>query len=905
VSARLTIPTGAALLALAFSPARHPAAAQPPARSAAAAPAPRDSITPPPPLAARWVPRPPVIDGRLDEPTWQDGPAATAFVQFSPSPLAPASQRTEVRVRYDRDALYIGARLFDPHPDSIATQLGRRDTDEIYSDWFAVNVDSYADRRTAFEFAVSARGVLRDTYRFNDSEEDRLWDAVWNVATHIDSLGWTAEFRIPLSQLRYDVAPGGGPARGRWRVNFVREIARLGELSAWAPTSPNAPGIVSRFGDLIGLDSLRAPARLELLPYVRAQSTLRPTALRTSFVPATEWGGAVGGDLRVKLPQSLTLTATVNPDFGQVEADPAVVNLSAFEIFFPERRPFFLENADVFGFGGTTTFNDNDRPNLFYTRRIGRPPQVRPRGAGITDVQVAATTPILAALKLSGTTPGGWQVGSLNALTPAEFARVRRSDGATGRIKAEPLANYHVTRVRRLLRGGNTGLGGFLASTLRGSGDTLVTALLADRATIGGIDLETAWQQRRWTLSGVVAGSDVRGSPTAITRLQRANYRAFQRPDATHLGVDPTATRLGGHYLAVSAAKTAGRRLVGSVTYEETSPGFESNDLGFQFRSDFRTVSTGLFLRDFTLRRATREWEAGLFGTVSDNFAGESVEQRVSLFANTVLANFWELELSGNLSPPTMNDRLLRGGPLALRPLGTRQQVGLSTDSRRRVIVELEGANSTDRSGAWQRSLAIGLDVRPVPAVRLQLRPAVEATWRTDQYVARVDDPAATATFGGRYVFSDVRQREARLDTRLDWTFSPWLTFQLFLQPFVSAGRFESYKEFTTPRAFTFRRYGTDGSALAVADGTVRVDPGRGGRPFTLPAQDFTVRALRGNAVLRWEYSPGSTLFLVWTQQREVALDRAQLDVGGQFAPLLTDPGQHVLLVKFSRWIGR
>ncbi len=891
-----------AALAVALLTLTAPLAAQPtPPRS--------DSLVRPAPLAARHLVVPPVIDGRLDDPAWQDAtPIATNFTQFSPTPGAPASQRSEVRVRYDDRAVYVAARLYDTHPDSIATQLGRRDSDEIYSDWFSVTLDSYADRRTAFEFSVSARGVLRDTYRFDDSEEDILWDAVWNVATRIDSLGWTAEFRIPLSQLRYDVNPGGGAARGRWGINFTREIARLGELNVWAPTSPNAPGIVSRFGDLVGLDSLRGASRYELIPYVRGQSTLTPSTQQSVFVPGTAWGGAVGGDLRLKLPQSLTLTASINPDFGQVEADPAVVNLTAFEIFFPERRPFFLENADVFSFGATRTFNDNDRPNFFYTRRIGRRPQVAPRGTDIAENDLPRTTPILGAIKLSGTTPGGWQIGSLNALTSREFARVATTTGSRRSVTAEPLSNYHVTRVRRLLRGGNTGIGGFVASTIRETGDSSLMAQLTDRATIGGLDFETAWRQRRYTISGVIAGSEVRGSSSAITRLQRANYRAFQRPDATHLAFDPSRTALGGHYGSLSLAKTAGQHFVGSVTYEETSPGFESNDIGFQFRSDFRSVSTGLFWRDFAINRRTREWEAGLFATVSDNFEGESIEQRTTWFGRALLPNFWEVETMGNITPPTMNDRLLRGGPLALRPQGWRQSLELTSDTRKRIIVGGGAAVSGDASGARTRGVGLNLDWRPIPAVRMQLNPTYEASTRTDQFVARIDDASATRTFGGRYVFSDVRQREARLDTRLDWTFSPWLTFQLFLQPFVSAGQFLTFKEFTSPRRFAFRVYGEEGSTIVrPGSGPYRIDPDGAGpaRAFTLSPQDFTVRALRGNAVLRWEYTPGSTLFLVWTQQRETAFDDARLNVQGQFGPLFNDPGQHVLLIKFSRWIGR
>ena len=861
-----------------------------------------------PTLGATWLTAPVTIDGRLDEAIWRTAPAATGFTQRLPRGGAAASQRTEVRIAYDRDAVYVGVRNFDTAPDSVAQQLGRRDADDIYSDWFSVGFDSYGDRRTAFGFAVNPRGVLRDRYLFNDDEEDGLWDAVWNVAARTDSAGWTAEFRIPLSQLRFDVNGAVGAVRP-WGINFAREIARHGEISFWTPTPADAPGIVSRFGDLVGLDSLRPASRVELLPYVRSQIETQPRSAQNRFVSARSVAAAVGGDMRFKLPQSLTLTASVNPDFGQVEADPAVVNLTAFEIFFPERRPFFLENADGFTFGSTRTFNNNDAPTFFYTRRIGRPPQRRPSGGDVEAVGLAAQTPIIGALKLSGTTPSGWQIGSLNAVTAREGADVLDTLGRVRREAAEPLTNYHVTRVRRLLRGGNAGIGGFVSDVRRDQSDTALATRLSESATIVGLDWESAWQRRTWTASGVIARSNVRGAAPAITRLQRTNYRSFQRPDASHLTLDPTRTSLGGHYGAVTVAKSAGERLLGSVTYEETSPGFEVNDAGFQFRSDFRTVSTSLTYRNPLQSRVAREYDLGTFTTVSDNFAGDRIEERLSWNAVIVLLNFWELNAFGSYSPQTLNDRLLRGGPMALRPTSLLNRLSLDSDPRKSIIVSAEVTENRDASGLRSYTAELGIDWRPAPQARFRLEPSYEQQRTTGQYVQPVANPLASSSlFGNRYVFANVRQNEVRLNTRIDWTFSPWLSLQLFLQPFASSGAFSRFKEFTTPRRFDFAEYGVDrGSVTLIGGGSRRIDPDGTGpaAAFVVPNQDFTVRALRGNAVLRWEYRPGSALFLVWTQQREQELDSVQPGIVGQVGRSFADPGRQVFLIKFSRWLGR
>ncbi|MBA3852800.1 MAG: hypothetical protein C0503_00205 [Gemmatimonas sp.] len=524
----------------------------------------RQDTLPRPALRVLRIAEPVTIDGRLDEALWRRAEAATNWVQQFPNALQPESQRSEARVLVDDNNLYVGFRMYDTAPDSVGMQLARRDVGDTFTDWVWVAFDSYGDRRTAFAFGVSPRGAQRDGYAFNDTDFDPQWDAVWQSAAQVDSLGWTAELRIPLSQLRYTA----GDSTRTWGLQFLRMLARRGEEALWSPRDPTLPGDVSRYGVLTGLGALEGRVPVEAIPYVRSQLNTQPVEPGNPFARTREGEAAVGLDLRVRLPKSLTLSATVNPDFGQVEADPAVVNLSAFEVFFPERRPFFLENFDTFRFGGTTTFNDNNAPNFFYTRRIGRAPQ---RGLPGDFTDIPSQTPILGAFKLSGTTPGGWAIGVLNATTPRETGRYQRPDLSIKRDAVEPLTNSQVTRVRRLLRGGYTTIGGFNSWVERSLGDSALAAALPQRALVSGIDFEHAWGDRDWTISGVASRSQVWGEAPAILRLQRANYRAYQRPDAGHLAVDSARTTLNGGYYALSVAKTSGR-LTGSVTAERWIP---------------------------------------------------------------------------------------------------------------------------------------------------------------------------------------------------------------------------------------------------------------------------------------------------------------------------------------------
>jgi len=865
-----------------------------------------DSL-PRPTMRAVFRSEPVRIDGRLDEADWGRAVPARDFTQARPDPGAPASHPSEARVLYDRDALYIGVRMLDSHPDSIARQLARRDADDIYSDWIRIGIDSYLDRRTSFIFAVSPRGVQRDEFRFNDSENDELWDAVWASAARIDSAGWTAEVRIPLSQLRFSVGERGVT---KWGIQFGRVLARNQETSLWSPMPPQQPGVVSRYGDLVGLDSLAAPRRIEVLPYVSSQARREPGEEGDPFHEPTAASGRAGADLRYGLPAGLTLTATVNPDFGQVEVDPAVVNLSAFEVFFPERRPFFLEGVDIFRFGQSVTFNDNNPSTFFYTRRVGRAPRRSLAALGATYSDVPAQSDIVAAAKVSGKTREGLSLGVLGALTREETGRFTTADGAINRAIVEPRTEFLVSRVRQDFRQGNTVVGGVVTGVRRNLSDPALTPLFVRNAVVSGGDFEHRWDDRTWALSGFFAGSRVAGERRVVSALQRSPIRAFQRPDATGLTLDTTRTSLGGYFGTLSLARTGGEHWLGSVTYEETSPGFEVNDLGFQTRADFRSFSTAVQFRETRIGRLLRGYEASVFFTTAANFDGDVIDRRVSVLSSGLLNSFWGYSFWGFFQPEAADDRLLRGGPLTRRPAEWQVSGELETDGRRAVVAELNFEYSRNAAREWRHSVSLGVEIRPTSALRVQVEPQLERQYDVDQYVTEVGDPLAIGTFGRRWVFGDIDQSELSVETRAEWTFSPTLTLQLWAQPFVASGRFARFKEFRTPGAFAFDVYGRDRGTIARGTNTsqqVTVDPDGAGaaHPFTFEEQDFLVRSLRGNAVLRWEYRPGSTVFLVWQQQRQGETQVADLAATRDVSSAFRDPARNVFLAKVSFWLGR
>ena len=847
------------------------------------------------------------IDGRLNESGWVQADSAGGFVQSWPNAGSPATERTVVRVLYDDRVLYVAIRAYDQHPDSIAAQLARRDATGIYSDWLHLIIDSYHDRRTAFRFSVNPRGVKKDVYTFNDGQEDLSWDAVWEVATTVDSLGWTAEYRIPFSQLRF----GGAQGERIWGFQVQRDIARRDERDTWSPWTRQDPGFVSRFGDLAGLVGVTAPTRLEVMPYASTRLTRAPSQEANPLFHRNDGAASLGADLKAGLPKGLTLSATVNPDFGQVEADPAVVNLTAFETFFEERRPFFVEDADVFRFGQTRSFNNFNFYQYFYSRRIGRTPQRTLFGPDYPYVDAPDQTNIAVAAKASGKTPSGWSVGLLDAVTTRQNARFIDPSGARRTAEVEPLSNYFVGRLRKDLRDGQSVVGGMLTATRRHLSDTALAGILRHDAEFGGLDFQHAWAKRAWVTSGFIAGSRIAGTSRVIQAAQGSSARYYQRPDADYLGVDTGKTSLTGAMGELALAKVGGGRWIGSVSFRQTSPGFELNDVGFLSRADARALSTFIRYGVDEPTKLTRNYGLYAFTNHAWNYGADQLFDGYAVGGNSQLANFWNVGTSVRYTRRALSDRLTRSGPLAGVPAAWQASLNGSSDSRRPLTVSGQVQYGTDDLGGSSFSSGISFDLRPASFVRVSIGPGIEVRDNAQQYVRTVSDALATATFGRRYVFADLHQTTVAIDTRVDWTFTPALTLQLYAQPFVSAGAYARFKELLAPRTTRYGVYGQDAGTIDRTEqdgiGVFSVDPdGTGSAPaFRFSDPDFNFRSLRGNAVLRWEYRPGSTIFAVWQQLRSDSRSFGNFDFGRDARAIFDAPATNVFLVKASYWIGR
>lgn len=836
--------------------------------------------------------QPPHIDGRLDDPIWATITPETGFRRDVPSDGNPATEATEVRIAYDKDALYVGARLYDRRPDLVSHRLNRRDSFAAFNDVFFVLIDSYHDHRTQFILGVTAAGERRDAIATNDGNGnyDAGWDPVWEAKTSIDSLGWVAEMRIPFSQLRF-----AGATEQVWGIQLRRDNVRAGEAVDWQWSPRQDPGLVSKYGHLVGLSGIPAPKRLEFLPYTSSQATF------TQGVPAGNpfddgsKGSITGGiDAKYGITSDLTLNATINPDFGQVEADPSVVNLTAFETFFEERRPFFVEGSNLFEFRAGL-----DLERLFYSRRIGRAPGQS--AVGTADwVDEPASASILGALKLSGRTRSGWSIGAIDALTQREYARTLTGNGPIQRVAVEPLANYGVLRLKKDLNNGSSGFG-FMSTAVNRDASAADFPSINKSAYVGAADFFHRWDKNRYQFSGFLAGSRIDGPAQAIQLAQMASSRYFQRPDQDYATPDPAATHMAG-----SAGQLVFDKLGGDWTYSlagnYTSPGFEINDAGFQQGADRIRIAS----------LATRRWvspgKLGRSGSLSFqanqqyNFGGTRLAPKVGFGAVLQRHNFSSIFFNAGYRFRAFDDRITRGGPLVRAPGSAELSVHFLTDGRKPLSVTVGGDFNFDADGSTSHFAFVQLNGQNNGRLTFQLTPSVERGRSKSFYVTTYADGTATGTFGGRYIFAPLSKDVLGISARLNYYFSPALSLQFYAQPFVARADYGVPLWLEQAGGYAFTQFGTRGSTYSAdtKTNTITVNP-NGNAPagaHTLANPDFSIRSIRSNLVLRWEYRPGSTLFLVWNQNRfNFRTDprfRAFQNLGGIFS----DDMQNTLLVK-------
>lgn len=856
----------------------------------------------PPTMVAVRVDRAPALDGRLDDAAWGRAVPMAGFRQIDPEEGAAASESTVVRIVYDDAAIYVGARLYDDEPGRILRRLGRRD-DNLQSDMFYVDFDSYHDHRTAFEFAVNPAGVKLDDITSNDFfQGDRSWEPVWDVATTVDSLGWVVEMRVPFSQLRF-------PQRRDqlWGVQFFRWVLRKSEMTQLAFVPKNETGYASRFAHLVGLRDIPSPRRLEVLPYSVARGTYdaaHPTG--DPFDDGSRYFGGAGMDVKYGVTSNLTLDATINPDFGQVEQDPAFVNLSAFEQFLEERRPFFVEGASIFAFGGTGSYVQfGGTPQYFYSRRIGRSPHLSPAppNGGFVDVPGNAT--ILGAAKLTGKTAGGWSIGLLNGVTGLERARLD-SVGSRWNAPVEPLTDYFVARVNREI-GGHTGFGVLGTAVQRRLDDPAFDGLRRG-AYVGAADFFHRWHNNTYALLASVGLGVVTGDTLALQATQLASSRYYQRPDAPYLRFDPRRTSLSGTSADLSLTKEGGNTNW-ALGFSTTTPGFEVNDLGFQTRVD--RISGAAFLGHRWTRPSRRFRQASVSASAgpSWNYGGDMIQMALSANVFAQLLNYWGANLFTTYQREAVDDRLTRGGPLALSPEAWNVGANVFSDQRQSVNGGLFGYYTRDAAGGWSLQFSPSIAWHPSSAVVVRFGPSYSIGRTAAQFLGARPDGLAAATFGSRYLFAELYQHQVDLTMRVGVTFTPDLSFQLYLQPFAFSADYGGFKELRAARTFDFSVYGRDDGSTLTYDGAANrytIDPDGAGpaTALTLDNPDFRVRTLQTNAVLRWEYRPGSTLYLVWTQRRAGAFSDPRFDLGRDVGrELLRDPPTNVLLIKLNYWL--
>lgn len=838
------------------------------------------------------------IDGKLDEPVWKDMQVYD-FFQRDPEEGKPSTQKTAIKVTYDNEAFYVAAYLYDSEPDSIVTVLSRKDQ-WVQSDYFMLFLDPYNDKRSGYYFYATPSGSVGDGTLFNRDWDESSWNGVWDAQTGRTGDGWVVEMKIPFSQLRFNKRPDM-----TWGINFKRSISRRGEESYYILMKKGESGFVEKFAELKGFEEIGNNANIEVLPYVLSKAQYLIHDGNDPFYKGNQYGTSIGADLKWGINNNLTLDLTVNPDFGQVEVDPAVLNLSSFETFFEEKRPFFIEGSNLlsFGYGGS---NNNwglnwGNPDLFYSRRIGRSPNGDAADGDFVDYPT--NTQILGAAKLTGKISEGWSVYALNAVTNSMSAR-SYTNGITTKREVEPLANATVFRSLKEFDNSRYGLGFMGTSLIRKFDDPSLESAFSKNSYAVGMDgwinLDSA---KIYVVNGYFMLSGINGSKEFITALQKRPIHAFQRPDSRYAKLDTNATSLNGWGGRISLNKQEGNFYI-NTALGALSPGFNVNDLGFSSRSNYINGHVVLGYRDYEKDSFSRSKSIYIAHFKSYNFDGEIEGNGFFTNGSINFINFYQFRYNFGFDLERFNPRHTRGGPTAKMPGGYNGAVGFSTDSRKSLTVDGDYYYGGDDLGSIYYNIQVGGSWRASEALRLTIYPGFEVNSEKAQYVTSYDDPAATSTYGTRYIFGELDQRTLFATIRLDYTFTPTMSLQLFAQPFISIGSYSNLKELEREKTMDYTVYGTKGSTIQFdeTNGEYVVNPGGGANSFAMGNPDFNFKSLRLNLIYRWEFLPGSTLFLVWSHDRTNFDDPGEFQMGKSFSNLINSEANNIFMAKMTYW---
>jgi len=825
------------------------------------------------------------LDGHLDEAAWQAAASIADFVQKEPIEGAQPSGAMSVRIVYDSAALYIGVHV-SANASAIQAPMSRRD-DGDQAEYVMIALDTYHDGRTAYAFGVTASGVRLDRYYPGDDEDnyDSGFDPVWDAAASIDAQGWTAEMWIPFSQLRFRDVPDIV-----WGLNVTHSIPALNERDYWSPVPRTERAWASHFGELRGIANVGAPHRVEVVPYT--SSTANVLANRdpnNPFESAVDFKQRGGADMRLGFGPTLTLDATVNPDFGQIDADPAVVNLTAFETFFPEKRPFFLTGADLISREG----------NFFYSRRIGAHPQ----GPATGDyVDYPDTSTIVGAGKLTGKLTPRTTLGFLTAVTHEEAAHTS-TGGVVSRVPVAPVTSYSAGRIQREIGSQGSTVGVEMTEVHRymGAGDPLASLFVHNAFTLYADSL-VRFKDRTYQANFGFGGSYLNGEAAAIDLRQRSNVRYFQRPDGPPGRYDPTRTTLGGTNTRASIDKIGGTHWLWGAGVSADSPELETNDLGrLNDSSDigtngyvvYRETQPGKIFRSYSYQVST--------GRTYDYDRSLPARVNYNTFDSFTWRNFWVTNVSLNVGLRSLDQHLTRGGPAIQTPQVWSTDVYLRNSTARQFRWSLENYHLENEDHDITQYYNASVSVRPAPAWQLSLTPLYQHDVLHTQYVTTLAGGRAE-TYGNRYIFGFIDRTTLSAQLRFSYTFRPDLNLDVYMEPFAASGRYDGFGEVAVPRTRSLLVYGQNGTSLTrQSDGSYVVTDGAAS--FTLPNSDFNVRSFRSNVVLKWEWRPGSLFYAVWQQNRASSVPEGSHVGLGDLFDTVSAPGDNVFAIKISYWL--
>lgn len=844
--------------------------------------------------------QPPSIDGKLNDPAWENLNWEGEFIQRDPYEGQQPSQQTSFKILYDNNNLYVAIRAHDKEPGKIVRRVSRRDS--LEGDWVSIDIDSYHDLRTAFSFAVNAEGVKYDEAITEDGEHfDSSWDPLWTVKTSVDNDGWIAEMCIPFSQLRF-----ANSTDHVWGMQVTREIFRNKETSHWQFIPKDAPGWVNKFGELQGLKQIsNKKERLEITPYTLGKLQYFQAEEGNPFATGRLRNAVLGLDGKIRITSDLTMDFTINPDFGQVEADPSEVNLTTFETFFQEKRPFFIEGRNILNFQVMGGDGDFSMDNLFYSRRIGRAPRYEPNTRSNEFMSIPTNTSILGAFKLTGKTKNGISIGIMENLTGTEKAEIAGS-GDRRFETVEPLTNYLIMRVQKDYNKGNTIIGGMLTATNRFIGDNDTNLAFLHRAAYtGGLDFLHTWKNKKYYISLKTIFSHVLGDEEAILRTQRSPTRYFQRTDADHIEVDPNRTSLSGHGGTLSFGKSGNSHLLYSMGVTWRSPGLELNDTGYLRQADrimqwlwvgYRIWKPFSIFKNLSI--SFNQWKGW-------DFSGENIFDGGNINFMTHFKNNWGIGYGINRQGQSISTTALRGGPSIISPGGWSQWVEIGSDNRKHLVLN-GGASfyNAEENNSDSSDYYVSLTYRPASALSISVQPGFSKEKRQLQYVNTVD-------FLGekRYIFAAIDQKTISVTFRVNYSITPDLSLQFYGQPFISAGKYSKIKRITTPRAprlvDRFHAFSPVEIQYNTDDSTYYIDENQDGAiDYTVSNPNFNFFQFRSNLVVRWEYRPGSTLYLVWSQGRTGFGDTGDFSFSHDFKDLFQVKPHDVFLVKFTYRFG-